>query len=406
MSDRLFPLIDNPQGKAFTDCMTRFIVCVAGRRSGKTERAKRKIIRRAILGPTNGRYACCAPTREQAKALFWEDLKAMVPRELLACEPSESGLCITLIHGPRIFVIGLDKPQRIEGVPWDGVLMDEVDDMKPETWEAHIRPGLSDRQGFAWFIGVPEGFSKLYELHKNAFEAKTKHQWSFFTWPSSEVLPPEEVDDARCHMDPRLFRQEYEASFEAPAGRIYEDFSRKLNVRDCPIDPNLPLLCGMDFNIDPMTAVLCQLHGEEVWVPAIVEQRHSNTTRLGKYLMETYGSLELWVDASGNARQHAMGVSDVDILRQLGHKVFFRQVLRESDKYNAVRAMVCSAAGTRRLYIDPSCQRLIERMEQLGPDDEDDHLTDALGYLILGKLNPVQRFKEAAKWASRTSSKE
>jgi hypothetical protein len=31
---RLFPLIDNPQGKAFSECEKRFIVCVAGRRSG------------------------------------------------------------------------------------------------------------------------------------------------------------------------------------------------------------------------------------------------------------------------------------------------------------------------------------------------------------------------------------
>jgi hypothetical protein len=79
-----------------------------------------------------------------------------------------------------------------------------------------------------------------------------------------------------------------------------------------------------------------------------------------------------------------MGTTDVEVLRGHGFQVHWRQVLRESDKYNSVRAQILSASGERRLFIDPSCRRLIDRLEQLAYDDDDDHLTDALGYLIFG----------------------
>jgi len=50
-------------------CSKRFIVNPSGRRSGKTEIAKRKLILRAITFKvaTNGRFVLAAPTYAQAK---------------------------------------------------------------------------------------------------------------------------------------------------------------------------------------------------------------------------------------------------------------------------------------------------------------------------------------------------
>ena len=103
----------------------------AGRRSGKTELAKRKLIVEALSaqGWPDPRFFAAAPTRDQAKAIYWNDLKAMVPR-LLVADRSESNLTLTLRNGAEICVVGMDRPERIEGRPWNGGILDEYANMK------------------------------------------------------------------------------------------------------------------------------------------------------------------------------------------------------------------------------------------------------------------------------------
>jgi hypothetical protein len=394
-------LIHNKNGERFTASKARFQVVAAGRRSGKTLRAKRKFAKRAILDM--GHYAACAPTRDQAKALYWDDLKALL-KPACAGIPSESDLTIRLRHGGEVAIVGLDKPQRIEGPKWNGFLVDEVDEMKPEAWPSTLRPALGETLGFAWLIGRPKGFRLLYELYK--LGQGLDPEYAGFTWKSEEILSPEEIASAKRTMDPRLFRQEYEASFEAPGGTVYDDFSRELNAGfPCPFDKRLQVIIGMDFNVNPMTAVMVQAHGPELWVPWSIEQPNSHSSRLAGTLRATlaefyggddYPEPELWVDPSGCARQQNIGTSDVDILRRAGFDVHYRPVYAESDKFNAVRAFILNAKGERRLRIDPGQTRLTERLEQLVPDDADDHLTDALGYAVFGKFYPDLE----ASWAA------
>src|ERR1700683_2297039 len=106
---------------------TRFKVVLAGRRSGKTELAKRRLVEHLNRRTTHGqpgRYFAAAPTRDQAKRIFWEDLKALVPRHWRR-SVSESDLHIVMRSGTQLWVQGLDVPQRIEGSPWDGCVIDE-----------------------------------------------------------------------------------------------------------------------------------------------------------------------------------------------------------------------------------------------------------------------------------------
>ena len=96
----------------------RFPLVPAGRRSGKTERFKRFLVKQANKVP--GPYFAAAPTHDQAKKIFWDDLKAFSLCAMHPRRPSESERIIYLPNGSEIHVIGLDKPQRIEGVPWKG----------------------------------------------------------------------------------------------------------------------------------------------------------------------------------------------------------------------------------------------------------------------------------------------
>ena len=111
----------------------RFVVVPAGRRSGKTERAKRQIVKIAFKAPSGSNYFFGAPTRDQAKRIFWKDLKLLVPKWAMAKRPSEQHLEIYLKNGNMLAVIGMDVPERIEGAPWAGGVLDEYGRWRRKT---------------------------------------------------------------------------------------------------------------------------------------------------------------------------------------------------------------------------------------------------------------------------------
>jgi hypothetical protein len=65
------------------------------------------------------------------------------------------------------------------------------------------------------------------------------------------------------------------------------------------------------------------------------------------------------------------------------------------DRINTVNARLCDADGQRKVLISPTCTHLIKALDGLTyregtkiPDKRSglDHITDALGYLIMGVL--------------------
>ena len=248
LTPRWEPLRRHSVQRAYRTSPYRFNAVPAARRAGKTELAKRKLVESALRTTRHGaRFFAAAPTRDQAKRIFWEDLKAMVPRHLMACEPKETELCITLINGATIWVIGMDKPERFEGQPWDGGVLDEYANMKPHAWTEHVRPALSDRLGWCDFIGVPEGRNHYYDLW---LTAQARDDWGAFTWFSADILPPEEIEAARRDLDELTFAQEYEASFVNFVGRAYYSFGDHNTARR-DYNPRAPLILCLDFNVEP-----------------------------------------------------------------------------------------------------------------------------------------------------------
>lgn len=75
---RWYPLKDHPVQLALIAAVgsgIRFPLVPAGRRSGKTERFKRFLVKQA--NRIVGMYFAAAPTHAQAKKIFWDDLKKL-----------------------------------------------------------------------------------------------------------------------------------------------------------------------------------------------------------------------------------------------------------------------------------------------------------------------------------------
>lgn len=410
---------------AYRRSPARFNICAAGRRSGKTEHFKRKVIRKAMMAHAvrpDARFFAAAPTRDQAKRIFWADLKKMVPKQFLAGEPSESELTIRLINGAEIVIVGLDKPERMEGSPWDGGGIDEIANVKPNAWSENIRPCLSDRLGWCDFTGVPEGRNHYYDLAERAkaeeLELGEKAQWRFFHWVSADILPPAEIAAARRDLDELTFDQEYNASFVNFQGRAYYGYDPLQNTGRLDWDPRGPLIICFDFNVDPGVAVIAQ----EMMLPngypgtgilgEVRIERNSNTAMVCRKLIEDWGThpgpVRIYGDATGGNRGTAkLAGSDWDIVRDMltpvyGHRLEFhvpRANGTERARINAMNSRLCSADGMRRLMVDPvyaphTAKDLDGVCVLPGSAGELDkvsdkkltHLSDALGYYVVAEF--------------------
>lgn len=201
----------------------RFNVLVWPRRHGKTVFSVMELVLGA-LGCTreNGSYAYLCPFLKQAKQIAWLYLQRFgraVPGHVV----NESELSVTFPNGAKVRLYGADNPDAIRGVYFDGVVLDEVADMKPMLWGEIIRPALTDRQGWALFVGTPKGVNLFSDLYFGATSGKAEWQgWGadLMRASQSDVLPKEEIEDARRQMSPAQFAQEFEVDFQAAVDNV------------------------------------------------------------------------------------------------------------------------------------------------------------------------------------------
>ena len=393
--------LKQPQANVFRS-PARFRLLNAGRRFGKTHLAVLELINAAVNKPESMNWYV-APTYRQAEQIAWAKLKALLPPEYIS-KKDEGDLSIILPNKSTIALRGADNPDSLRGPGLDFVVFDEAAFQKQEAWTEVLRPSLSDKMGRALFISTPAGYNWFYDVFSRAKEGKNDWKaWQYTTLEGGNVSP-EEIEAARHDMDERTFRQEYEASFESLAGRVYYAFDRRKypdgNVSDVKDIDGAPILVGMDFNINPMSAVFAVRAGGQIHIIGEATIDNGNTDEMVRLIKSRYPNRTIRVcpDPTGNSRKTSapVGQTDFTILRQAGF-----QVLAPSrpypvvDKINTVNAGLRTAAGDKRVLINPTCKQLIMALDGLtyveGTNEPDkssglDHITDALGYLLLWEL--------------------
>lgn len=190
----------------------RFFVLALHRRAGKTELALKKLLNAAVKNKHDlPMYFYVAPFLKQAKLIAWARLKQMVMPLVMvgAVEINESETMLTLKpNGAIIRIFGADNPDAMRGVRLDGAVIDEVAQIKPDVWDEIIQPALSDRKGWAWFIGTPKGINLFSDLF---FAAESRQDWgrALYTVYDTDALDPDEVARLRESMSEQTFAREY-----------------------------------------------------------------------------------------------------------------------------------------------------------------------------------------------------
>lgn len=383
----------------------RFNVFVFHRRAGKTVFSINHLIDKSLKNKKkNPKYAYVAPTYAQAKKIAWDYFKEYT-RNIPGVTVNESELRITVQRGEdkiQIYLLGAENPDSIRGLYLDGVILDEYADMHPDTWGKVIRPALSDRQGWAIFIGTPKGLNDFKEKYDYSRSNKDLEWLGFILRASESKLIPEwELRAMQNEMTEEEYAQEMECDFGAALVGAY--YGKQMNkaekdgrIRAVPYDPHVPVDTFWDLGIGDSNSIwFAQVIGDEYHLIDYVEDSGEGLEYYVKLLQEKgyiYGEHVFPHDV--RARSLDTGRTREDALRSMGlQNIRILEKLPPEDRIHAARMLL------DRCYFDASkCARgincLINYQRKWDAKNQifnnsplhnwASHGADAFGYFALG----------------------
>jgi hypothetical protein len=265
----------------------RFAVLNCHRRFGKTILIILHLMKKALTNDKkNPRYYLIGPTFVSIKRVCWDYLK-----QYASCIPgttfNETELRCDFATGARIQLLSSEDPDKIRGIYADGVCVDECSQMNPILWNEIIRPALSDRKGFCYFISTPAGMSNIfYDLYQHAQSDPT---WLAYTAKASDtgIIDQEELDAAKTQMGDAKYKQEFECDWIANIegsvyGSIIKSLEEKKQITRIAYDPALMVHTAWDLGVDDSTAIVFyQLLGNQI---LIIDYYENNREGLPHYV--------------------------------------------------------------------------------------------------------------------------
>lgn len=299
----------------------RFSVLVVHRRGGKTVAALRQMIDRALRCQLHApRYAYIAPEFTQAKKVAWEYLKDFT-RAIPGVKSNESECWVELPNKARISISGANDPDRLRGIYLDGAVLDEVAQMNPIVWGEIIRPALSDRQGWAVFIGTPKGINLFSEMY---YGATGRPDWysAMFTVYDTGALPEAEIEDAKRSMSEAQFNQEFLCDFTAGNESALLSIAEVMEAtKRAPREEAFsfaPKIVGVDVaRMGGDRSCIIRRQGVMCYQPQVYKGKEGfEIADLTARVIEDWRPDAVFVDDTGG-----YGGAVIERLRQLGHKI-------------------------------------------------------------------------------------
>jgi phage terminase large subunit len=205
------------------------------------------------------RFAYIAPQLKQAKTVAWDYVKHY-GAGLPGASVNETELRLDLHNGGQVRLHGADNPDALRGIYLDGVILDEAADMHPRLFNEILRPALSDREGWAVWLGTPKGQNDFFDLWQQARRDPERYFTLMLRASQTGIVPRTELDDAYRSMTPEQFSQEFECSFEAAIigayyGREMQAAEDEGRITTSVYDPGLQVFTAWDLGVSNYTVV-------------------------------------------------------------------------------------------------------------------------------------------------------
>jgi hypothetical protein len=248
-----------------------------------------------------------------------------------------------------------------------------------------------------YIVSTPEGYHYCHKIfvedaNDDRFLVHGKTQ-------DNKYLPDSYLKLMRSTYDDKLLTAYMEGQFtNLQHGSTYYAFNRDKHVKECKYDRRLPIRIGLDWNVDPLCAVIFQQYHEKPNIRVIKEfaLHHAGegdllTERMCETIKRTYpnNAYIAYPDATGAGRHSSAQYTDIGIVRRSGIKVNVAHINpRVVNRVNALNKQL----SEDNIIIDKSCKMLIGDLEKVvnkeGTRDIDKrnkaltHMTDAFGYAV------------------------
>lgn len=147
-------------------------------------------------------------------------------------------------------------PESLVGEGLDFVLLVEAGRHKRKMWGDYVRPALSDKRGWSFMSGVPEGASEnslLYSMYQAGQNKNRKSWWSIRmpSWTNHIVFPggrnDPEILEAEEDLTEDEFARQYGAAFVERVGRVMKEWDDDDHLADLEYNRKWPLYVAVDF---------------------------------------------------------------------------------------------------------------------------------------------------------------
>ncbi len=357
----------------------RFVCVSAGRRFGKSFCALVLAVDRALRGEA---ILWCAPiTKTAGKA--WTGVQEMLtglPGIVFRHVDRE----VRFPGGGRILFVSADSFNRGDG-GFSWLVLDEAGYIDETVWTAVLRPQLADKAGGALFISSPSGsgtwFHRMFLRGQGADPEVRSFQFGSSLNP---FLPPGEIEAARN--DPgtpsRVFRQEWEGSFESAEGaridRAWIRVERPPALADLTITQGLDLALSEKSTADWSACVTVgRARNGVVWVLS-ADRIRASFHRLGEWIKQR---AEAWHPSAIAVEQ--AGPSGAAIVSELQRTTSLpiRGVIPKGSKQERFAASVEARIENGAIRFAPSVPGwLISELCEFGANPAHDDGCDALVY--------------------------
>ncbi|HJU21232.1 MAG TPA: terminase family protein [Casimicrobiaceae bacterium] len=222
----------------------RFLCAAAGARGGKTKAAAVEFIRRVANDVLSGKGNKVAGIgrKRRPRLHYW----VVAPTEALLSEPLRylfEGLPPSLIQGyfatdNSLWLVGdvliefksADNPLHLVSTGLHGIWIDEAARVKADAWLGQLRQRLSDHKGWALFSTTPLGRNWLYDEIVLKSGLDPEYETIKWTTAHNPIIPREEIAAAKRQLPKRYFEREYEASFDAFIGNVFDEWSEATHI--------------------------------------------------------------------------------------------------------------------------------------------------------------------------------
>uniref|UniRef100_A0A6M3LB00 Putative terminase n=1 Tax=viral metagenome TaxID=1070528 RepID=A0A6M3LB00_9ZZZZ len=288
----------------------------------------------------------------------------------------------------------------MRGPYWDIAVFDEYAQIRPKVWPEIIRPALTDRKGWAIFIGTPQGKNHFHALWQDAQE---RPEWlaRMYKASATKLLDTDELAQARSEMTPEQYEQEFECSFEAALlgayyGPLIQDAADQGKISRVPHDPILPVHTAWDLGVDDATSIwFFQLGpGGEIRIIDYHEENGFGIDHYVKIIKEKPYLFETHLAPHDvKSRSMATGKSCYEVAESLGLKF---SVVPKTEIVNGIQAV--RSILPRCWFDEQKCDRGIQALKSYRKEfserlstykanplhDWSSHGADAFRYLATG----------------------